>query len=158
MPLPQSIDLVLAQRTPSGSYLGQLAEIQVLDLVGIGQGQFIETEHFPASGTWWALIVYKISLLNSMVPNSFTLVVRHGGRYIQNNTIVTSTVLNQGIDCLAIITRSDTLAIKLTNNSTVLAPMTYAYGYSLHFLAVSSLDLLENILEIWRRMAGVSDG
>ena len=149
MALPQVINTILTQRTRSGYHIAQIGELQVLDLVGIGQGVYIETIHVPVAAQWWALIVYKIPLLGTMVPNSFTMVVRHSGRYIQNDTLITSSKLSDGIDCLAIVTQDNALAIRLTNNSTVLAPMIYQYGYSLQYLAVSSEDNLNKILEIW---------
>ena len=151
MSLPSAIERVLTYRTPSGFYLAQLAEIQVLDLTGIGQGVFVETEHRPAAGNLFAFIVFKIGLLSSMVPNSFALIVRFAGQYLMNNSIVTSTVLRDGIDVLSIVTRNDPIAVRFTNNSTVLAPMVYQYGYTLHYLTVSSQENLDRIVELWNR-------
>ena len=151
MSLPYHIEQILTQWPGPGYSLGHIDYLQTLSLAGIRQGVFVETTHRPAVNVWHALIVFHIELLQSMVPRSFDLTIRHADHYLVNNIVTTGELIIDGINTLSVVTRAQPMALRFTNRSTVAAPMTYAYGYTLHYLAVISPENLDHIRRIWAR-------
>jgi len=125
--LPRIIEFIESLRRPGGGYIADHTggEIIIPAFPGLTTIE-LAIRPFESTGPGlattgslgWALIGYKISVCQTMIPNAFSFTIQIGGKHMYTGNI-TQTIMDEGLNVYSIITSASPLMVQISNLTNV---------------------------------------